>query len=323
MSFRRTVIILSSVFMILLCLFIVGLVFSPRGTTQRAAATLLFPGLKPQSVARIEISDSASRVVLTKSGAWTIDVSGKPYPASQQRADALIQAVASLTRGSLVTRNAQAAAGLGIGTQAGKSIALSDANGKTLCQIQVGKNGAGGQGFYLQAGKASEVWQTGQALSSSLTTDRAFWADLRILPQNATGDSVIRLSVSERTGKPFSWTSTRERDAQNKVSWTLAGVSPAKVQQAKLDAIANAVTGLTGSDFLTDPSQASSLASPAATVIVSFADNRTFTVLFGAKTAEGRYPCSLEQGQYAYLVPEWRAQQEILLSEEAITTGSR
>lgn len=322
MSFRRTVIILGSVFVILLCLFIIGLVFSPRGTAQRAAETLLFPGLKPQSVARVEISDSSSRVLLVKSGAWTIDVAGKSFPGSQQRTDALIQAVASLTRGSLVTRNAQAAAGLGIGTQATRSIVLSDANGKTLCQIQVGKNGAGGQGFYIQAGKAPEVWQTGQALSSSLTTDRAFWADLRILPPNATGDSVIRLSVSSRMGKPFSWTSTRERDAQNKVTWTLAGVPPAKVQQAKLDAIANAVTGLTGSDFLTDPSQASSLASPAASVIVSFADNRTFTVLFGAKTVDGRYPCSLEQGQYAYLVPEWRAQ-EILLSEEAITSGSR
>jgi hypothetical protein len=319
MNFRRSFIILASLFVVLSCLFVLGMLISPSGSTRRAEQALLFPGLKKETVARIEIADSESKVLLVRSGSWMVDIGGRRFPASLESVEALLQEVAVLTRGSLATRNGKTAESLGLGEKPEKFLTLSDASEKPLCVLRVGKNASGGEGLYVQAGTKSEVWRTGRSLSASLTTQSARWSDLRILPADVKGDSVISLAVASRTGS--SWTATRERDAKNKTSWILADRPSAAAQQEKLSAAANAVAGIAGSEFITEQG-AAPLPSPAASVTVSFSDNRTFTLLFGEKGADNTYPCSLEKGQYAYRVPEWRVK-EILLGAEALTSGSR
>jgi hypothetical protein len=319
MNFRRSFVILASLFVVLLCLFVLGILISPSGSARHAEQALLFAGLKKESVARIEIADASSSILIERSGAWMIDLEGRKFPASSESVDTLLKDAAALARGSLATRSSQTAASLGLGDKPEKSLTLSDASGKALCSLRIGKSAAGGQGFYVQAGKKAEVWRTGQALSSSITTQRAHWADLRVLPADVKGDAVISLAISSRKGP--SWTFTRERDAKNKTSWILADRPSAAVQQEKLSAAANAVASIVGSDFITEQG-AAPVPSPAASVTVSLSDNRTFTILFGEKGADNTYPCSLEKGLYAYRIPEWRVK-EILLGAEALTSGSR
>ena len=321
MSFQRKVIFLGSVLVVLLVALVLGMVFSPRGVEKRETEALLFPGVKASAVKRIEVSDSNARIVLEKASAWSLDISGIVFPASQERAEALVRSVVSLNRGTLISRQRQPQESLGFGPQTSKHLALYGSAGELLCDLAVGKQGSVGRGVYLRVGQAPEVWQTGEDLTPYLTTDRTFWADLRVLPADVAGPAVMRISVSSRSGKTFTWTATRERDAQNRQRWVFAGRAEVPIKQEKVDAVVNAVTGLSGADFLTDAQDRSTFLNPSAVVVVSLTDNRTLSVLFGQKMADGRYPCMQEKGQFVYVVPDWQIR-EILVGTDALMPGS-
>jgi hypothetical protein len=320
-SFQRKVFLLTSIFFGLLVALILGMVFSPRGTERRAAEALLFPGVKASAVRRIEVSDSTTHVVLQKTASWTMEIAGATFPASQERAESLVRSVVSLNRGTLISRRLQDPASLGFGPQTAKRLAFYGPAGELLCDLALGKAGPSGRGNYVRAGQAPEVWLTGEALSPYLTTERTFWADLRILPRDVTGPAVMRLSISSRTGKVFTWTVAREKDAQNRQVWALLDRAGAKIRQEKVDAIVNAVTGLSGVDFLTGSTDRSAFSNPSAVVVISLTDNRTFSLLFGARQPDGKYPCMREQGVSVYVVPDMRLR-EILVAEDALMPGS-
>jgi len=227
--------------------------------------------------------------------------------------------VLSLSRGSLVSRKLRDPSSLGLDAGAAKHVALFGPAGELLCDLLVGKQGPAGRGSYLQVGKAPQVWETGAALSPYLTTARTFWSDLRVLPSDVSSPAVMRVSVSSRSGKGFTWTATRERDAQNRQSWVLAGRAGVKIRQEKVDAVVNAVTGLTGQDFLTGAQDRSQFLQPSAVVVISLTDNRTFSVLFGAKRPDGTYPCMREQGDFVYVVPQWPLR-EMLVESDSLTS---
>jgi hypothetical protein len=318
MSFRRSFAILASLFVVLLCLFIVGIVVSPRGVSLRAEQAALFPGIKAALVARATVTDAAGSITLSRAGSWVIESQGRTLPAAQEAVDALVKDVLGLQRGSLVTRNAAAAATLGLGERPEKTVVLADASGRTLCELRVGKPSASGQGVYVQAAKAADVWRTGQSLAASLTSARAHWADLRVLPADVKADAVMSIALARRTGS--SWTATRERDAGGKTSWVLAGKPSVKLDQDKTATAASAAATMAGADFLTDgvaptPSTAS------AWLTVGLSDNRSFTILFGERTPDGRYPCAMEKGSSAYLVPEWRVKQAMPSLAELTSGG--
>ncbi len=321
MSFRARVVILGSAFLLLLAALVLGAVFSPRGTEQRVVEALMFPGVKASAVRRVEVADPGSRIVLQKGSAWTLELAGSSFPASQERADALVRSVVSLNRGTLISRRLQDPASLGFGSQGEKRLTFFGAAGEVLCELSAGKQASSGRGSYLRAGQAPEVWLTGDALTPYLTTARSFWADLRVLPQDVSSPAVMRLSISSRSGKQFAWTVMREADAQHRQKWVLAGRTVTAIKQEKVDALVNAVTGLAGADFLTGVPDRAAFLSPSAVVVISLTDNRSFSILFGARQADGNFPCMQEQGQYVYAVPDWRLR-EILVGEEALTPGS-
>ncbi len=250
---------------------------------------------------------------------WTLDIAGVPFPASLARADGFVTNMAALTRGTLVTRDASSTASLGLGTGSGKRVILHGAGGDVLAELRVGNAATGSQGMYVQPAGRAEVYLTAASLSSALTTDRTYWAEMRILPQAVTGDSIIRLSVTQK--KAFAWTATREPNAQNVNVWVIEGRTGLKIRQDKLNSIASSVAGISGGDFLLNRQLAPDASTAQAVIEVTGSDNRSYTLLFGARQADARYPCVLVGSTVSWLVPEWRFQ-EIITSEKAFTTGS-
>jgi hypothetical protein len=329
MSFQRKVIILGSVFLILLAALVLGTVFSPQGTASRQSEALLFPALKPSQARRIEIGDASSKVSLVLSGDWTIDVAGKMYPASQERVNGLLQELAAITRGTVVTRDAKAAESLGLSEKEAKRLVLFGAKDERLCDLSIGRFAAGGQGIYLRVGDRSEVLRTGEGLSRYLGIERRDWANLRVLPPGLKADTIMRLTVTNsralpetKGARPFQYTLVKETDTRGGSVWSLAGEKGRKLDAKKIDGMANALAGLEGSDFLTDGAPSAVLSPQAAEVTVSLTDNRTFTIRFGLKKEKNQYPCGLAEGAYAYLVPEWRVN-EILAAPETLTLAAR
>ena len=306
MRFRTKSIVLGALFLVLLAALIVGGLVTPQGVSQRSAAKLLVPGFRPGDAAKIEEFDSSQHLALEKSGAWLMDVSGMQFPASPSRVAALLSSVAALPRGSLVTRDAAAAASLGIGGATTRRITISSASGVVLCTLNFGTAIPGGRGSYVSLGSASEVWSTGEALAPYVTTDRTFWGNFKIVPDDVTAAAITRISVTVRPG--VSWTATKSTDAQNRLSWSLGSRPAAEVAQEKVSALANSLSVFSGSDFVLDGSQLSAVRSPSETISFSLNDGRSFELLVGAKRADGLSPCMLASGSRGYLVPQWRLQ---------------
>jgi len=328
MSFQRKIIILGSIFVVLLAALLLGMVFSPQRSVQRQSEALLFPDLKPAQARRVEIGDASSQVRLSLAGEWAIEESGKRYPASQEKVSGLLQALAALTRGALVTRDAKAAEGLGLSTKEAKRLVVFGAKDEKLCELAVGRFAAGGLGLYLRPADRPDVLRTGQELSRYLGIERRDWANLRVLPSDLKPSSVMRLTiVNERAllepkgAKPFRYTLVKEVDSRGGSAWSWAGEKGRRLDAQKIDGIANALSGLEGSDFLADGATGA-ITPPAAEVTVSLTDNRTFTVRFGTKNEKNQHPCGLADGAYAYLVPEWRVK-EILVPPEGLTPAAR
>ena len=325
MSFRQKAIVLGSVFVILLVVLLYGTVISPPGAAQRRSEAPLFPRLKTGLAQRIEIADASSRILLVRSGGWTIDSTGTAYPASRSRVEGLLKEVAALARGTLVTRDPKTADSLGLSSKEAKRLVLSGAKGENLCELSIGRSGVAGRGFYLRPGTGTEVFQTGEGLSPYLSTERRTWADLRILPSDINAEAVMRLSITSTLALPgaagakgaprIDYTLLREKSAAGAFTWSLSpgavgasgAVGAGPVDQQKANSLVRSVLALEGGDFLDGENPArASLASPAALVTISLTDDRTFVIQFGTKASGDQYPCALSGGSLAYLVPEWR-----------------
>jgi hypothetical protein len=328
MSFRRKVAVLGALFVVLLGLLIAGIVVTPRGAAARASAALLFPGLKPEKAQAVEISGPAGRVVLSRDAAWAMEVDGVLRPTAPDRVEGLLKLLAAMPRGTVVTRDARAAEGLGFSPAQVSRIVVSGAGGVRLCDLSVGKPGVAG-GSYIRAGEATEVFQTGEGLTTYLSTQRASWLDLRVLPRNVAPDAVMRISVQGTVATPdaagpvrIEYTLLREKDSSGVMAWTLSAPG-AKVDQQAVRSLVGSILGLEGSDILAGKDLAAAgLSAPQAVVTVSLTDNRTFTISLGRRTQAGQYPCTLKDAAAGYLVPEWRVQ-AVLLPKEKLAGSTR
>jgi hypothetical protein len=326
MSFRQKAIVLGSVFIVLLALLLFGAVISPPGASQRRSEAPMFPGLKPPLVRRIEIQDSSSRLAMSRAGGWVIEGTGVSYPASQSKVEGLLKELESLARGTLVTKDSKAADGLGLSDKEAKRILLVGAKGEKLCELSVGRPGAAGRGYYLRPGTGTEVFQTGEGLSSYLAIERRSWANLRIVPEDVKPETVMRLSVSSslalkaEKAPRIAYTLLREKSASGAAAWSL-GAGAGLVDQQKVDSLVRSVLALEGGDFMSDRDPArASLATPAAEITISLTDNRTFVIQIGSAAAGDQYPCLLGGGSLGYLVPKWRLD-GILRSSESLASS--
>ncbi len=329
MSFRNRVFVLGGVFVVLLAALVIGIFSSPLAASRRASERPLFPGLQPDAVARVSVSDASNRVTLTRAApgqgdpsapAWTVEISGRPFPAAKERVDALLKGVVALARGSLVTEDPAKAASLGLEGNGAVQVQLLDAKGQILAQLTAGNRGVGGSGYYIRAGTSKQVWQTGSDIASYLTAELKFWEDLRILPRDLTAHAVVRISETKTGSVGSTWTLSREPDSRGIPRWSFPGSQDA-VQASQADAVAGALLAVEGEDFLTADSR-SAVAEPIATVTVSLNDGRDFRLSFGPKTADSRYPCSVQDGAVVYLVPQWRYQQ-IVVDRAALKAQTR
>ncbi len=328
MSFRTRVIVLGVVFVVLLSAFVVGTVIAPRGGSSRASAAPLLPGLAPERAQSVEVQAPSGRVLLSKGNGWTVEVDGAQRPAAPDRVEGLLKLLAAMPRGTVVTRDAKAAEGLGLSAAEATRITVTGPGKATLCELSVGRTSPTG-GSYVRRGTSAEVFQTGEGLSAYLSPARASWLDLRVLPRDVQADLVMRISVKGSVTLPeakapsrLDYTLLKEKDASGAMAWSFAPPG-GKIDQQAAAGMVNALAGMEGSDILAtgDPA-AASLSSPQASITVSTTDNRTLSITIGARTQAGQYPCALEGAGVAFLVPEWRVQ-AILLPKERLTGQGR
>jgi len=327
MTFRRKTIVLGSVAAALLISYILGGIFSPERRRSSAAERRLFPGFAADRAVKIELSGQESQVSLVKTGAWTISIDGIPYPAADSKIAILLQELALLRAGKLVTRNEQTASTFGFGQADEVRLAVYGSGGELLCGLSSGKTGAAGRGKYIRAGTSPEIFETAESMAPYLSADNRFWQNLKVIPQDVKAADIVGLKIvgrlslsgSKDTGS-LNYELSRAADQAGAETWAAMEQPGPALDAQKVKNLLDALIAFEGNDI--DGSERSLKqirSAPKAVITLTTSNSRVFVLDIGDKLPGDQYPCALRDGAYSYRVAEWRVSQALVAKESLIT----
>jgi hypothetical protein len=317
LSFRRKVLILGVLIVVLAGTYTAGLLFSPARVGRRQAEAPLIAGFNRQQrdlVAEIRISSDRGNLKLAKQGdSWILPGQQQGYPASATRIDAFLDFLSDLTRTRIVTTNPDAWEEFEVDNDATRRIQLFDSAGDQLTEIIIGKSAVGSEDNFVRLGGSNEILLTARSFDYYLNVEERFWAYLRIFPEDLEGQSIMRITVDSSLrfdgldSGPLRYTLVLS--SEQPAVWRLVESPEVELDDGKVDLLAGNLADLEGSEFAHGVSEEEAgLADPAARILVSTVDDRDFRLLVGREAGDNQYYVSLENGAFTYKVSEWRVE---------------
>jgi hypothetical protein len=253
----------------------------PASADPRVGQPVLAASLAGQ-VARVKLSDQGKTVELARAadGSWTVP-SYHDFPADFARLGRLITDLTEARIRRLVTARADRLDRLEFKDT---SVAVSDAAGKELWQVTLGKNADGG-GRYLRYGSETKGYLAN--LTLGLDAEPKSWTDTMLLDLKA--DTVARLELSFADGSTAVVSRAKKEDP-----WIPAAptVEPAgkRLKGDRLNALLTSFAGLRFTET-TEPNDPKALAAQhhSRTVKLTTFDQKTYTVTL-ARTPEEKKP---------------------------------
>jgi hypothetical protein len=326
MKFRRKVTVLASIASALLLTFVLGEIFSPARLSKSASEARLFPGFAAKEAKRIEFTGAESKLSLLENGNWIVAVGNSRYPAAESKVNFLLQELALLRVGKLVTRKAEAASTFGFGSAEEIHLAVYGDRDEKLCELFSGKAGPVGRGKYIRVGNDAGVYETGDSLSPYLSADARFWENLKVFPLDVKTEEMIglkvegKLSLSEgKDVRSLSYELARSTDQNGTETWNFLGRGGSAPDAKKVKNALDALVAFEGNGIEAAPA---TMPKRAVAVTLTLADSRKLVLYIGARLEGDQYPCALENGGYSYTVPEWRISQA-LVTRESLAPQSR
>jgi hypothetical protein len=267
---------------------------------QRQAQEAVLPAGLLAQVARLSLP---GQIELTKTGAWSVTVSGQPYPASADRIDGYLKTLGEMRRERLVGR---AVTLKDYGLDAPRVVLLKDKNGKTLAELRIGSPDAAGSKVYVQLDSGPEVWETDRALTRVLDVDFNTWTDLALAPGKKASD-LTRLTF------------TGALETTDKTKYTafdlVKGGTPDKpiwenqLDKSKPESVANWVTQVANFRFgaYAAPGEAPVLDGSSGKLVLSWGDNTRTEVQLGQRDLQNRFAAT--DGQRRFWINEWALSQ--------------
>jgi hypothetical protein len=286
MTFRRRLIVLSSVLLVLVLAYIVGSLVSPRPGGERREP--LLPGFSPESVTAISVSDSEGNVRLDgQNDAWTMELSGRRFPARSDRIEVLLEDLAEAHIVREVTDREEMHDELGVG---GDAIRLGLTTGSTTTELLVGDESTGTDLLYVRFPDSRTVYSTDGRFRFYLNEPATYFAYLRVFPEDLYGSGIVDLSMQidvltePEVRREFTH-SLRVTGAGAQESWQIDSDEESAVADTDaVELLLRTIADLVGSRFyLADPSGLPHVASAGFTV----SDGRVFG--FEVRQGEGSF----------------------------------
>jgi hypothetical protein len=318
MSYKRKLLVLSSLTAVLAGVYVLTFVFDPELSGRRSDAyTWLNPRLR-DSVDRIDFNggeasgrdgSSLALSLVRRNGRWLVLRDALEYPAREARVEELLDL---LSRRSSYPRRSDSPSShgiFGLSEAVASRITLRGGAGLPLLDLLIGGADAGGGSLYLRKANSGEVRSGDGGLSAYIDNEARSWYDLRLFPE--TGDTVLaaeslqRLTVRapdrEDGASPPAMLISRERN-----SWRIeAGdrsLDPEAVEKSRVDSYIRGILSPTGADFV-----AAAREGAAASLILELGDGRVLTLNLGPPGEEGRRRAWIGAGEnpYGYLLASW------------------
>lgn len=197
-GFRLRFIRMTAILAVLIGLFIAGLLFSPQRMQARAAARPLLALVSPAEISEVDVvyRGSAQISLRRREAGWEAVAGSRIFPASAQRADALVGLLAGLQRGTLVSRGTASGAALGLEEKAAHLLLLRRAAGKPEIGLLVGARAPSGEEDYMMVKGETSAHLVRGNLSVLLSQERSYWLELRLLPDGVSRATISRIAVT-------------------------------------------------------------------------------------------------------------------------------
>jgi len=294
MKFRTKLYALSGVAAFLAVAIALGLIFSPENTQKRSLRGDILAAKSKDKVAGVKIVNEGQSVLLKKTqDGWLMEKAGLDFPASTVKADSLLAALSSAQELYKVSSKKDSFASLGL-SPANKKITLSDASGKAIVDIVLGKAEGNGKKIYLAFEGKDAAYSVKNTLAGFLQTDDRTWADLKAVSKEFKDGEIQEISVkgnlaAQDGAEPVTANYRLVRDA--KKGWIVDGNAAFALDPNKVDRYVDSVAALEGDSFVTDKSAEAKklLEAPAVTIAFRSGKGTEYRILIAGPDAEKRY----------------------------------
>jgi hypothetical protein len=311
MTYKRKLIVLSSLTAFLALVYGLTLVFDSERSGRRSDAyTWLDPRLR-DSVDRIDIQvpgpgDSAEGLtILRRNGLWQVVRDGREYPARETRVADFLDELSRRDSYPLRSASPSAHEGFGLSEGAASRITVRGGAGLPLLDLLAGKNDAGGEHIFLRKADGNEVRSGRDRISPYLDGRPKSWFDLRLFPESAYGpisvDSVQRLTVQGEAGDSApALVITREQ-----YGWRISAgdlsLGSGDLEKSRVDSYIAGIIDTAGDDFAASPSSLDSRS-----LSLELSDGRVLNLRLGSPDESGRREAAVfGTGDPVYVLASW------------------
>jgi hypothetical protein len=297
MAYRRKLLILSSLTVLLSLVYILSLVFDPQRSLSRSAAYTWLEGRLLDQADRVVIQNPGLSVtLLRRNNVWLVSQEGNEYPARQLRVGDLLSALSR--RAAYPVLAASAASHRQLGLEEGISrITVRGGAGLPLLDLLIGKAGNTGRELYLRKANSNEV-RSGEDIFTVYTESAlASWYDLRLFPEGPEAGDVQRLTVYPPAGEGGSYAFTRTEKG-----WSLEGLA-IEPDNTSIDSYIRGILAAEGEDFV--PASADPALFPVdGRLVLELGNGAVLTLSLGEGEA-GRHIAKLSDSPYRYALAGW------------------
>ncbi|GEM_PF-2747823 len=315
MEFRRKIVVLLGIILVLAVSYTLGTIFSPENVHKRRSNIPLYANLKTDKVIKIEVGTKDGKIDIVKNGkAWSVLIDGKPYPANPNKVDSILKEIKKLKQGKVISKNPDNWKDFDVTKDKAKTIAFYDSKNKKLVRLLVGKSGLGGSGYYVRRDDDNTVFQIERDISYYLNIKDDFWSYLKIFPQDIKKDKVIKVVVNKRGAfddkdkyAELKYT-LYKNESKEGASWKIREAENKKIDEDEVDILLGDIIRLEGVRFVTgkNPKDVGLVKSDTFLEITT-ENNKSYRIIVGKKNPkEEQFYVKLKDGEYIYLVSVWQ-----------------
>jgi len=269
-----------------------------KGESIRSGA--IFPGLKRDLVARIELASAADTVRLHReAGRWRVATEGDA-PADTAAVRGLLEKLAGFDRRYRVSANPEMQQTFEVDEASGTGVRLLDAGGGELAAFRLGKNGPDFRSQYLRPAASSEVFLIPDYLRGSFDAQRATWRERTIFafdPQR-----VQHLTISAEQAPPVEIGRTAEG------AFVILAPDSLPAKRSLVEATIRSLATLRADAFPEGPVSLADagLAPPLQEVAVALEDGGRHALRIGRETEDARVYVAREGDETVFLLSKGR-----------------
>lgn len=326
----RKIIILSSVLAVLILVYILGSIYTRSEKELKAHVVALMTPFELQKAAALEINRSGKIIRMDKGedGSWLITGGEIVFPAADDKIERFFETLINTKTNRFVTGKKDLFTDFGLGNGKNYYLILDDEGGIVRRILLAEPEGTEGIG-YIRLQPEEKIYEVDNDVFFYNNQDRNYWADLSILPEALSPDSIIRagfeadLTVDEEYSVRDRYTLVRTLEDEDE-TWIILPENR-EADSSTAENILASIAGLTAEAFAVDQDpEGKGFEEPAVEISLETVTGYEYALIVGnpVPQQEERYYLKVSGIPYIYELNSWsirrilRSKQDLLSPEQ-------